>query len=84
MKSWYQANVKCTSVKNIMKLMSQAVALCQSESLYDANLSLTSLFYTSFRISVPHRREIMVSLATTPFIEQIWNVYGYDQWGTEQ
>lgn len=70
MKSWYQANVKVriTSVKNIMKLMSQALALRQSESFYGANLSLTSLFYTSFRVSVPHRRKIMVSLETTPFI----------------
>ena len=88
MKSWYQANVKVriTSVKNIMTEadVSSDISPRQSESFYGANLSLTSLFYTSFRVSVPHRREIMVSLETTPFIEQIWKVYGYDHWGTEQ
>ena len=83
---WYQANVKVriTSVKNIMKLMSQAEALRQSESFHGGKLTLTSLFHTTFRVSVPHRREIMVSLETMPFIKQIWNVYGYDQWGTKQ
>lgn len=67
-----------------MKLMSQAEALRQSESFHGGKLTLTSLFHTTFRVSVPHRREIMVSLETMPFIKRIWNVYGYDQWGTKQ